>query len=46
MTKCWGLILLAIIFCVAGVKGYFIDKKDDCFCYFPFALVMIWGCLV
>lgn len=45
MQDCWMLIMIAIVFCIAGVKGYFWDKKNDCFYYFPFAIATLWLCL-
>lgn len=46
MKDCLVLIIIAIVFCIAGVKGYLIDKKNDCFSYFPFAIATLLLCLV
>ena len=45
MKDCLILIIIAIAFCIAGVKGYFLDKKNDCFYYLPFAIATLWLCL-
>lgn len=45
MGDCWMLIMIAIVFCIAGVKEYFLDKKNDCFYYFPFAISTLCLCL-
>lgn len=45
MKDCWMSIIIAIAFCIIGVKGYFFDKKKDYFWYFNFAAAVIWLCL-